>query len=323
MGVISLLTVGILGVVIWFTLALRPVDHDSTKTITYTLVAGTGVTDIGDQLETKGLIRSSTAFVGYVNLKGLHSKLQAGTYDLSPSDSSQDIAEIVAGGHVAANKFLVPEGITIAKLKLLADERGIPTADFNDALSASYPNDFLTARPPGSSLEGYLFPDSYELIKPIRAKALVQSMLDNFAKKVSSTDIAQSYASMGLSLHQGVTLASIVEKEVPGDADRAMVAQVFINRLKAGQPLQSDVTVIYASALAGTDFNLSVDSKYNTYRYKGLPPGPIASPSLSAMKAVAHPTPNDYLYFLADKQGKTHFAKTLAEHEANVQKYLR
>ncbi len=146
-------------------------------------------------------------------------------------------------------------------------------------------------------------------------------MLDNFAKKVAATDAAKQYAATGLTLHQGVTLASIVEKEVSTAEDRAMVAQVYINRLKIGMPLQADPTVAYVAEATGKDFDVKINSPYNTYVAKGLPPGPICNPSLSAIMAMAHPKANDYIYFLADKQGKTHFAKTFAEHEANRAKY--
>lgn len=313
----------LLAVVAWYQFQLRPVDRKSQSVQTYVLVAGTKVDKIAEQLAAKHLIRNQQAFVLYVTTTGRRTRLQAGSYELSPADSSQQIAEIIVGGRVAANKFVVPEGVTNAKLQRLAVERGISPTEFAAALGDSYPNRFLAGRPPAASLEGYLFPDSYAVSKPVQSHELVQSMLNNFGQQLAGTDIEARYASEALTLHQGVTLASIVEKEVSSDADRAMVAQVFLNRLQAGQALQSDVTVAYAAAQLDTEFNLSLNSPYNTYRVKGLPPGPICNPSLSAMRAVAHPTPNNYLYFLADKQGKTHFAVTLAEHEQNVRKYLR
>ncbi len=308
---------------LWYQLQLRPVNAKSRQSVSYTLVAGTKVDRIAEQLYAKKLIRSQQAFVLFVSTTGRRSRLQAGSYELSPANSSQEIAEIIVGGKVAANRLVVPEGITLAKFKRVAEEYGVGQTDLVEALNTSYSNSFLASRPAGLTLEGYLFPDSYELTKPVQAKSLVQAMLDNFGRKLSASDIEKRYSQQGLTLHQGLTLASIVEKEVSNDTDRAMVAQVFLNRLKIGQALQSDVTVDYASSLAGVKFNLSIESPYNTYRTKGLPPSPICSPSLSSMQAVARPRPNDYLYFLADKQGKTHFAKTLTEHEQNVQKYLR
>jgi UPF0755 protein len=147
-------------------------------------------------------------------------------------------------------------------------------------------------------------------------------MLDTFSKQVDASNIPSGFAAEGLSLHQGVTLASIVETEVSNPPDQAMVAQVFLNRIKAGMPLQSDVTVDYASQLTGLPFSVTLNSPYNTYLNKGLPPGPICSPGLSAMGAVAHPTPNNYLYFVADKNGTTHYATTFAQQEQNIQLYL-
>lgn len=307
---------------IWLFAALRPADPDSSEVSTYTLRSGVGSSELAEDLSDKGLIRSASAFNAYITLTGMRGQLQAGSYDLSPADSARDIANKIAAGHVAANRLVVPEGTTINKLKEIAEQRGVKPEELDEALKAEYPHDFVKARPKGVSLEGYLFPDSYDLVRPVRAKALVQQMLDNFAKKVSGTDYAQKFAAQGMNLHQGITLASIVEREVKSDEDRALVAQLYINRLKAGMPLQADPTTQYAAELMGKPFDLRLDSPYNTYAYRGLPPGPIANPGLSAMKAVAYPKANDYLYFLSGKDGKTHFAKTLQEHERNIKLYL-
>lgn len=307
----------------WMMLELRPVDSSSSETVSYVLPRGTDLPEMADQLQGRGLIRSANATVIYATLTGKRGELKAGTYDLQPSQTAPEIISLISGGQISANKLVVADGLTMAQFQKLAISRGVNKDDLVSALKANYDYDFIKARPAGATLEGYLYPDTYQLNKPVKASVLVRSMLDNFAQKLSGTDIPARYAAMGLSLHQGITLASIVEKEVPGDADRAMVAQVYLNRLKAGMPLQADPTVSYVAEATGTDFNIQVNSPYNTYAYKGLPPGPINSPSLSAMKAVAHPTANDYLYFIADKQGKTHYAKTFAEHQKNVETYLK
>ena len=322
---ITVVTAAILGCVIWFILALRPVEKDSTEIMTFQLDAGTGVPDVSTKLEEKGLIRSSTAFNVYVTITGKRQQLQAGTYDLSPSLSTNEVATMMSDGKVATNLLVIPEGSTILKIRQLADKKGVNLKDLDAALVAQYDYDFLKARPQGATLEGYLFPDSYELIKPIRTNVVVNQMLQNFAKKLSQTDYVQRYAAQGMTLHQAVTLASIVEREVKSDEDRAMVAQLYLNRLKMGMPLQADPTALYAQEITGKPTNrvdTSINSTYNTYLVKGLPPGPIGNPGLSSLKAVAYPKPNEYLYFISGKDGKTYFAKTYEEHQRNIEKYL-
>jgi UPF0755 protein len=195
-------------------------------------------------------------------------------------------------------------------------------------MAASYSNQFLNARPAGATLEGYLFPDTYLIAPSTTPQHLVQSMLNNFERRVTP-ELVSGLSKQGLNLHQGVTLASIVEKEANKDEDRAKVAQVFLKRMRMGMKLDSDVTVQYAAGLEPdaqkeTAENIrTLDSPYNSYRYAGLPPGPICSPGLSAIRAVINPARTDFLYFVADKDGSTHFAKTFAEHQANINKYLR
>jgi UPF0755 protein len=322
-GLIILVVVVIFIILAWYMLALRPVNAKNTQTISYTLAKGTSTPVVAKQLQQKGIIRSQAGFTLYVTLRGLRSTLQAGDYELSPSSSTQAIAGLISGGKVTTNQLVVPDGVTVKRFRQLAVQHGIPAADLDAALAASYPNALLASRPVGTSLEGYLFPNSYEIPKAAAAGTLVQSMLDAFQKQLATTDVAARYAAEGLTLHQGITLASIVEKEVGNDQDRALVAQVYLNRLKQSMPLQADPTVAYVADITGTAFNTQSSSPYNTYVAKGLPPGPICSPSLSSLKAVAHPMPNDYLYFIADKTGKTHYAKTFAEHQKNVDAYLK
>lgn len=319
-GVIALVVVAVLG---WYWWALQPANRHASTNVSYTLVSGTKVTDVATQLQHKGIIRNATVFTWYVTVADLRRKLEAGDYSLSPAQSTPSIAQTIAGGKVAQHNLVVPEGATVTQVRTAAAKQGITTIAFNTALGEAYTSPVLTGRPAGDiSLEGYLFPDTYAVKQPPNAHTLIQTMLDTFTKQVNATDIPQGFAAQGLSLHQGVTLASIVEKEVPGEQDRAMVAQVFLNRIKAGLPLQSDVTVNYATLLTGQPFSTSLNSPYNTYLYKGLPPGPICNPGLSAMRAVAHPQPNNYLYFVAGKDGTTHYATTFEQHQQNVKMYL-
>jgi UPF0755 protein len=282
---------------------------------------GENAQTIATHLAAAGLIRNRNAFITYVNLHGLRPRLKLGRYLLAPTMSAEHIADLIAAGKTLTKRLIVPEGYRLSQIETAAADLGISKADFAAALAAPHPQSFLAGKPAGVSLEGYLFPDSYEITSTTTATQLVGTMLTTFGTRVGP-EYAQAFAAEGLTLHQGLTLASVVEREINIPADRPIVAQIFLKRLKIGMPLGSDVTTQYASDLAGVPFNLSVNSPYNTRKFAGLPPGPICSPGLSALDAVTHPAATDYLYFLTGKDGKTYFGKTLAEHEANITKHL-
>lgn len=307
----------------WYRVDLLPVDSTGSGTsVNFTLPKGESPSTTARRLEQAHLIKSRTAFLVYVTAHGLRGNLQSGDYSLSPSYETEEIIDILTNGKVATKRLTIPEGTTIKKIRELAAAKGISTTDFDAALQGDYGKDFLVGRPPGVGLEGYLFPDSYELPLNPNAQELVSQMVDNFDKKVTP-QLRNVYTAEGLTLHQAVTLASIVEKEVPSANDRAVVAGIFLKRIQLGMPLESDVTVQYGADQQGVGFSTSLDSPYNTYKHVGLPPAPVCNPGLSALTAVANPTSTDYLYFLAGNDGKTHFAKTFAEHQQNIQKYLR
>lgn len=321
--VAGLLVVGVATTAIWYTLQLRALRPDDASQITFVYQRGTELPALAEQLQDQGLIRSKTAFVWYVVLSGSQSSLQAGSYDFSPSDRPSDMVEAFVAGAVSSNRVTIPEGANLQQIAKLAVEKGIDAGEMAEALKQPRTDAVLVSRPAGSnSLEGYLFPDTYSVAKPTSANALVQQMLNGMARKLSDGAVVKGMAAQGLNLHQGLTLASIVEKEVPKPEDRRKVAQVFLNRLKAGMPLQTDATLVYVANQTNTPFNLQVESPYNSYKYTGLPPGPIASPSFDSMQAVANPTATDALYFVNDTKGNTYFAKTFPEHQKNVDKYL-
>lgn len=305
----------------WYKLSLRPANAGDHTAVRVTFNGGQSVADIAHELQNRGVIRSRFAFMVYLVLHAEAGKIQTGSYELLPSYAADQVADILTNGKIVTNRLTVPEGSTVKQIKALAQAKGIKTADFDAALGASFSQSFLSSRPSGVSLEGYLFPDTYQISPTTKAADLVRLMLDNFDRRVGG-DLRKKFSDRGLTLHQGLTVASIVEKEVPKPSDQALVAQVFYNRLKANMPLESDVTVQYAADLQGTAFSLDLDSPYNTYRHPGLPPGPICNPGLDSINAAANPSPTDALYFLTDKNGQLHLAKTFAEHQQNVQKYL-
>lgn len=292
------------------------------ETQVFEVKLGQNPNSVATALKQAGLIRNRTAFLTYLNFHFLRTRLKAGTYSLSPTKPAPFIVEIITGGQTLINRLTVPEGYRISQIEDLAAKKGITKAAFEAALAAPHTQAFLATKPANVSLEGYLFPDSYEVNATTTASQLVNSMLDTFGKRVGP-EYVQAFTAQGLTLHQGLTLASIVEREVSIPADRPIVAQIFLKRFREMQSLGSDVTVHYASDIAGVPFNLDINSPYNTRKYVGLPPGPIASPGLSALDAVAHPANTSFNYFLSGNDGKTYYAKTYAEHQQNIQKYLK
>lgn len=321
-GVVVLVIAAVYG---WYRWNLRPVNLNATTPIAVNIEHGERVSAIAGQLESAKIIRSRWAFEAYLTLNGLRRKVEAGYYVLIPADPASTNARIITRGIVVNKAFLVPEGATIKQIEATASETWLRGTSLPAAMSDSYPNGFLAARPVGASLEGYLFPDTYEIAPSTTPHQLVAEMLDNFGRKVTPADSA-GFAAEGLTLNQGLTLASMVEKEVSNPTDRPIVAQIFLKRLSIGMKLESNVTSIYALALdpslGSTAALANVNSPYNTYKTVGLPPGPICNPSLESIDAVLHPASTSYLYFLTDKDGVAHYATTAAGHEANVAKYL-
>lgn len=320
-GIVIIIAVWLVAAFAWYQISLRPVSA-STHGQLIIINPGNSVDVIASNLAQAKLIRSATAFKLYVTLHGLRGRLQSGAFDLRPNQSSREIAKVITSGKTASQKLVIPEGFTISAIKARAATFGIKPEDFDAALQQDLTGTQAAQRPAGVSLEGYLYPDTYIVTPTTTAQQLVRAMVDNFDKKVTS-DISAGFAAKGLSLHQGLSLASMVEREVSIPADRKLVAGVFLNRLRIGQKLESDVTVDYGRALLGKAFNTGLDSPYNTYRIPALPVGPICNPSLQSMQAVIDPTTSNYFYFLAGKDGTTHYAETVDQHNANVQKYLR
>ncbi len=327
----------------WFSAQLGAADPEGSSQ-RFTIASGESSEAISKRLDESGIIRSSLAFRVYTALEGLSSGLQAGTYDLSPSSKLADIARELSDGKVLSDeiKVVIPEGLTNDQLAdLLADEflpyqesgSGLSSkaplkAAFLDSFSgedlttSDYP--FLEGRPAGASLEGFLFPDTYYFFKTATPEEVRNRLLDTFEEKVPATLRAEA-ESLNRDFFEVLTLASILEKELRTSADRKVAADLFWRRLDSGMALQSDATVNYVtgkSRLQPTLDDLEVESLYNTYLHPGLPPGPISHPSRDAIESALEPTPNDYVYYLNDASGKTHFAKTYAEHLANKAKYL-
>jgi len=303
----------------WYTTNLLPVSP-ATTTQYFTVDTGSSLQAIAANLHRARLIRSPQAFVTYV--RSHDQQLRAGTYQLSPSMGAAQIAAKLAAGDTNGKLLTILPAKRLDQIKQAFRQAGYSQKAvdqaFNTSNYTSHP--ILAIIPSGASLEGFLYPDSFAKDINTPATAIVRQSLDEMQKHLTP-DIVNGFAAQGLNTYQGVTLASIVEQETDNPAYQAGIAQVFFSRLKQDMALQSNVTANYAADIAGLARNVNIDSPYNTYVHKGLPPGPIGNVTDSALKAVAHPANGDYLFFVAGDDGVVHFSRTAAEHAAAIAQY--
>jgi len=286
---------------------------------------GAGVSGIASRLAAAGVVSNALVFRIAARLSGDERKLQAGEYRFSEAATPGEIIARLAKGDVYARMVTFREGLTMFEMADVFAESGIGTAaEF--LAEARDTSRIKTVDPRASSLEGYLFPDTYKLPRAAGAKGTVDAMVAGFLR-VFDADLRAEAAARGLSTHEAVTLASIVERETGQAQERPLVSAVYQNRLRINMPLQCDPTVIYALQLARrwngnlTRDHLQLNSPYNTYRNPGLPPGPIASPGRASLEAAVRPANAPYLYFVSRNDGSHVFASTLAEHNRNVQQW--
>jgi UPF0755 protein len=289
------------------------------------LPTGAGSRTIGERLVAGGVVRDSLTFRLALWISGQGRHLKAGEYRFDRAMTPTDVIDKIARGDVFVVTVTFPEGLTVAEMAKIAEAHGFGSAA-SFVAAAGDPSPIRALDPSAKSLEGYLFPDTYAVQRKTDAAKLVRLMVAEYERAMTDALRAAAKA-QGRSIRQFVTLASIVEKETGRADERPIVAAVYENRLKIGMALQCDPTVIYALTLrGGYDGNLhhadlSYDSPYNTYKYPGLPPGPIASPGRASLEAVAKPADVDYLYFVSRNDGTHQFARTLDEHNKNVQKF--
>ena len=286
---------------------------------------GTGTAAIGRRLVDAGVVRDQLAFRSALWWTGRARDLQAGEYRFDRPIAAVEVIDRLARGDVYTRRLTFPEGLTIAEMAELFESRGFGSrASFVEAAgNVGLIKDFdAEAR----DLEGYLFPETYALARETPAARDVAQMVDRF-RAAYQDEWRRRAEGAGLTTRQVVTLASLVEKETAQPQERAMVAAVYRNRLRIGMALQADPTVVYAMRRAGTyDGNirradLALDSPYNTYRYAGLPPGPIASPGAAALEAAVTPADVRYLYFVSRNDGSHVFSETLDQHNRNVREF--
>lgn len=320
--------------------AFKPVDADNEETVEFEIPMGSSSSEIATILEEKDLIKNSLIFRAYIKLNN-KSDFQAGEYELSPSLSMKEIINRLSEGKLMEEpeaKLTIPEGKSVEEIAdIVEDELSISSEDFLEvAEDNTYLKDLIEEYPDLLSddildndvimpLEGYLFAGTFEFYeKDPSPEEVITKMIDATKELVDKNKDALDDS--GLNTHEMLTLASIVERESKYEEDRPKVAQVFLNRLKEDMKLQSDITAAYANGehkITMTYEDVEVDSPYNTYNVKGLPPAPIASPSIEAIEAVLHPAGKDfdYEYFYARPDGETHYSKTLDEHKEVIDKY--
>lgn len=302
---------------------LKPADVNG-KARSVQIVAGASGDDIAAQLAKDGIIKSKWSFEIYLTRTGARDDLKAGSYSLSPAMNVEQIVSILSHGRVATHLVTIIPGSRLDQVRQALIDAGFSASSVDQALNPSnYPNNpALVDKPAGASLEGFLYPDSFAKDTTTQPEQIISESLAEMAQQLTPS-LRAAYASEGLNVYQGITLASMVEQEASAPSDRAQVAQVFLSRLRSGGTLGSDVTAFYGALVAGKSNltpgeQLQLNTPYNTLINPGLPPGPISNVDDTALNAVAHPASTDWMYFVAGDNGKVYFSQTLAQHEAQV-----
>lgn len=317
---VGLVIVGATVAVHWYRGATEPVS-ESGQMVLVEIERGSGASAIARQLEERGLIRSAAAFEILLSLSGQAGSLRAGHYELSPTMDAAKVAQTLASGEVAVRRVTIPEGLRLGEIAERLAQAGLVSEE--EFLEAAVPSNLAgqaQVELPEDSLEGYLFPETYDFEVGTSATDTAARMLreldDQFAKPHE-----QQIAASTLSLHEIITLASLVEREAKTPEERELIAGVLTNRLDRGMLLQCDATVQYALGehkARLTYDDLKMESSYNTYLHKGLPPGPIAAPGLASLTAALSPAQTDFLYYVAKPDGGHVFSKTYDEHLAAI-----
>ena len=329
-------SVAILGLVVlvgaaaitWYMLALRPVAHDDADKVQVVIKEGSSPVQIGKLLEEKQVIHSQFAFDIYTRLSKSRNKLQAGAYMLSPALSTPQIAERLTKGSTEEYTVTFYPGATLNSVKTadktpshrqVLEKLGFTDDEIDAGFTADYSDlPLFAGKPATADLEGYIYGQTYQVAAGSTVEQILRRTFTEYYAQIEKNNLIEGFKKQGLNLYQGITLASIIQREVSDAADQKQVAQVFFTRLADGMMLGSDVTYQYAADKMGVPRDHTLDSPYNTRIKTGLPPGPIGSPGITALQAVANPAAGDYVYFLSGDDHKTYFAHTNEEHEANI-----
>lgn len=347
-GLLAVLLIGGGGAFMWYQDMLGPVNSRATDEISIEITQGETSSQISSKLKDLQLIKNPLAFEWYVRTSG--ATLKAGTCRLTQAQPVRDIVQKLAVGCHDFKSVTFYPGATIEKplyvspsatidqtmyIKYRLQQAGFSDVDIAAALNKTYTGALFADKPAGTNLEGYIFGETYYVKPDATAEQTLETAFNQFYKIIEQDDLLSKFKQQGLNLYQGITLSSIVQKELNCEGKpteerkqrcygyQQTIAQIFLTRFKEGISLGSDVTFIYAADMLGVTPTVDLDSPYNTRIHTGLPPGPIAAPGELALKAVANPSSTDYLYFIAGDDGLIYFARTQAEHEANIKTHCQ
>jgi UPF0755 protein len=308
------------GLLVW--LVLTPGPALEAGPLVVDIPAHEGLLGIADRLADAGVVRSRAAFIALSAARGSVRRLKAGEYEVPRDASTIDVVGLLESGRVRQHIVLHPEGATISELARVLETARLAPAD--DVIRAAHDPEVLKALGINApSLEGYLFPDTYQFVRGMSVEEMLGRMVQRTRSRLTAERLAKA-KTLGLDAHGLLTLASIVEREAVDPDEQRLISAVFWNRLHLDMPLQADPTVQYAVAKERrtlTRADLATDNPYNTYVRRGLPPGPIASPGLPAIDATLDPAPVKYLYFVARDDRRHTFSTTMGEHNVAVSRY--
>lgn len=331
--ILSLSLIGALAGYLWYQQALSPVSSDPNATKQrVTIESGSTPSQIGDLLVDKQLIRSKQAFDIHTRLTNTLNNLQAGSYRLSPGESTPEIVKHLVSGNVDEFDITFFPGATLTDTTTKTEAKkvdvttvlkraGFEEAEITAALNKSYDHPVFATKPAGTDLEGYVYGETYSFATSASVEDVLMRTFDELYTQITENNLEAGFKAQGLTLYEGITMASIIQREVPLPDDQKQVAQVFLKRYREDMVLGSDITAYYGADKIGVDRTVAVDTPYNTRIHSGLPPTPIAAPGLSALLATAAPADGDYVYFLSGDDDVTYFARTNEEHEANIKNH--
>ena len=321
-GLTALVLLFVLGGFFWYTSQLQPVASENDELMKVVIANGETPRGIAAQLKESGVIRNEQAFSVYTRLTQTQNKLQAGTYRLSPSETTPEIVTHLVDGNVDTFNIRFLPGATLAENRDVLINAGYSSTEVDTALAGTFTSPLFDTKPSSSDLEGYIYGETYNFSSNATVTDILAGVFAQFESVIKENDLVAKFKAQGLTLYEGITLASIVQRESIG-GDEADISQVFYNRLATGTMLGSDVTYQYAADKMGVPRDTNLDSPYNTRRYTGLPPGPIAAPGKNALLGVASPSDHTYLFFLSGDDDITYFSTDLAGHEANIRNHCK
>lgn len=324
-GIVATCLLGVAGTFFWYKTQLRPVDTNSQESVQVVVSPGETVTDVTQQLEKDGLIKSALALQMYHRLERPN-EVRAGVYTVSKQQTAASILHKMQAGDTDEARIMFKPGETIFDARKVLKEAGYSDKAITDAFKKQYTKyPMMAERPVGSTVEGFILGETYSYTKRYTVENILDRPFSLLQQYITDEKLEEAFKKQGLTLYQGIILASIIQKEVSKPDDMALVSSVFHNRIKKNMPLGSDVTAAYGVQVQGRKTSVveavGIDTPYNTRIHTGLPPAPIASPGMRSLRAAANPADSPYLYFVAGDDGKTYFATTNEEHERNTKEH--